>query len=102
MCCWNLPTNDSATLPGLRDHAAAAGDGLTTHGRVWIMLHLLPHKPRPRAVTYREAMSALHDAYQTLHDLFHAPRMPPNAREQLELLMSRLEILVVRDDGRRR
>jgi hypothetical protein len=56
---------------------------------------------RPRAVTYVEAMNALHDAHQTLRDLLQSP-IGQDIREQLELLRDRLERLVVRDNGRRR
>jgi hypothetical protein len=56
---------------------------------------------RPRAVTYAEAMNALHDAYQTLRDLLGSP-LGQDIREQLEFLRDRLERLVARDNGRRR
>jgi hypothetical protein len=56
---------------------------------------------RPRAVTYAEAMTALHDAYQTLHAIL-AARLGPGSIEQLELLRDRLELVVNRDNGRRR
>ena len=56
----------------------------------------MPRRPRP--VTYAEAMAALHDAYLTLRDMLQA-RI---SREQLELLRDRLELLVTRDNGRRR
>jgi hypothetical protein len=55
---------------------------------------------RPRAVTYAEAMNALHDAYQTLRDLL-VSRIGQDTREQLELLRDRLALLVNRDNGRR-
>jgi hypothetical protein len=55
---------------------------------------------RPRAVTYAEAMTALHDAYQTLRDLLS--RIDQNTLDQLTLLRDRLERLVARDNGRRR
>ena len=56
----------------------------------------MPRRPRP--VLYAEAMAALHDAYLTLRDMLQA-RI---SREQLELLRDRLELLVSRDNGRRR
>jgi hypothetical protein len=46
-------------------------------------------------------MDALHDAYQTLRDILQS-RIGQNAREQLTLLRDRLELLVTRDNGRRR
>jgi hypothetical protein len=62
-----------------------------------------PKRParRPRPVTYAEAMDALLDAYQTLHDLLDS-RLGRNTREQLVLLRDRLARVVKRDDGRRR
>ena len=56
---------------------------------------------RPRAVTYAEAMNALHDAYQTLRDLLQSP-IGQDLYDQLTLLRDRLERLVTRDNGRRR
>jgi hypothetical protein len=56
---------------------------------------------RPRAVTYAEAMNALHDAYQTLREFLRSP-ISQDTREQLVLLHDRLELLVNRDNGRRR
>jgi hypothetical protein len=52
-------------------------------------------------VTYAEAMAALHDAYLTLLTIL-AMRLGQQTREQLELLRDRLELLVSRDNGRRR
>ena len=57
-----------------------------------------PHRPTP--VTYRQAMDALHDAYLTLLNI-QQMRLEPNTREQLELLLARLAVVVIRDDGRR-
>jgi hypothetical protein len=57
-----------------------------------------PHRPAP--VTYRQAMDALHDAYLTLLNILQLP-LEPNTREQLKLLLDRLAVVVVRDDGRR-
>jgi hypothetical protein len=45
-------------------------------------------------------MDALHDAYLTLLNILQLP-LEPNTREQLELLLDRLAVVVVRDDGRR-
>ena len=45
-------------------------------------------------------MDALHDAYLTLLNILQLP-LEPNNREQLELLLDRLAVMVVRDDGRR-
>jgi hypothetical protein len=45
-------------------------------------------------------MDALHDAYLTLLNI-QQMRLEPNTREQLELLLDRLAVMVVRDDGRR-
>ena len=56
---------------------------------------------RARAVTYAEAMNALHDAYQTLRDLLQSP-IGQDLYDQLMLLRDRLERLVTRDNGRRR
>ena len=56
---------------------------------------------RPRAVTYAEAMAALHDAYLTVSTLLQA-HLSHDILEQLELLRGRLELLVARDNGRRR
>jgi hypothetical protein len=55
---------------------------------------------RPRGITYAEAMDALLDAYQTLHDLLQA-RFGRETREQLMLLRDRLEVVLNRDNGRR-
>jgi hypothetical protein len=46
-------------------------------------------------------MAALHDAYLTLLQIL-AMRLGQQTREQLELLRDRLELLVNRDNGRRR
>jgi hypothetical protein len=43
---------------------------------------------RPRGITYAEAMDALRDAHQTLHDLLQA-RFGRETREQLVLLRDR-------------
>ena len=51
-------------------------------------------------MTYRQAMDALHDAYLTLLNIQQMP-LAPNTREQLEMLLDRLAVVVVRDDGRR-
>lgn len=59
----------------------------------------MPRRPRP--VLYAEAMDALHDAYLTLRDILQL-RLGQQPREQLELLRDRLELLVQRDNGRRR
>jgi hypothetical protein len=59
----------------------------------------MPRRPRP--VTYAEAMDALHDAYQTLLSILQL-RLGSQTRERLELLRDRLELLVSRDNGRRR
>lgn len=59
----------------------------------------MPRRPRP--VTYAEAMAALLDAYQTLLAIL-AMRLGQQPREQLLLLRDRLELLVSRDNGRRR
>jgi hypothetical protein len=56
---------------------------------------------RPRGITYAEAMDALRDAHQTLHDLLQA-RFGRETREQLVLLRDRLERVLNRDNGRRR
>jgi hypothetical protein len=56
---------------------------------------------RPRPVTYAEAMDALHDAYQTLLSILQL-RLGQQTREQLVLLRDRLELVVTRDNGRRR
>jgi hypothetical protein len=56
---------------------------------------------RPRAVTYATAMDALHDAYLTLRELLAAP-ISQDTREPLVLLRDRLELIVARDNGRRR
>ena len=56
--------------------------------------------PRPRAVTYTEAMTALHDAYLTVRDLVQAP-LSADILERLVLLRDRLELLLHRDNGRR-
>jgi hypothetical protein len=56
---------------------------------------------RPRGLTYAEAIAALRDAYQTLHDLLQA-RFGQETREQLVLLRDRLEVVLNRDNGRRR
>lgn len=55
---------------------------------------------RPRAVTYAEAMSALHDIHLTLLSVLQS-RLSPGTREQLQLLVGRLELLLRRDNGRR-
>jgi hypothetical protein len=55
----------------------------------------------PRPVTYAEAMDALHDAYQTLLSILQL-RLGQQTREQLVLLRDRLELVVTRDNGRRR
>jgi hypothetical protein len=55
---------------------------------------------RPRAVTYAEAMSALHDIHLTLLSILQS-RLSPGTREQLQLLVGRLELLLRRDNGRR-
>jgi hypothetical protein len=52
-------------------------------------------------VTYAEAMDALHDAYQTLLSILQL-RLGSQTREQLVLLRDRLELVVTRDNGRRR
>jgi hypothetical protein len=57
-----------------------------------------PHRSVP--VTYRQAMDALHDAYLTLLNI-QQMRLEPNTREQLDLLLDRQAVLVVRDDARR-
>ena len=57
-----------------------------------------PHRSAP--VTYRQAMDALHDAYLTLLNILQLP-LEPKTREQLELLLDRLAVVVIRDDGRR-
>ena len=54
---------------------------------------------RPRAVTYTEAMTALHDAYRTVRDLLQAP-LSAEILERLVLLRDRLELLLHRDNGR--
>jgi hypothetical protein len=56
--------------------------------------------PRSAAVTYRQAMEALHDTHLTLLQILDM-RLEPNARQQLDLLLDRLAALVDRDDGRR-
>ena len=56
---------------------------------------------RPRAVTYTEAMTALHDAYHTVRDLLQTP-LSAEILERLVLLRDRLELLLHRDNGRRR
>jgi hypothetical protein len=56
---------------------------------------------RPRAVTYATAMDALLDAYLTLRELLAAP-INQDIREPLVLLRDRLELVVARDNGRRR
>jgi hypothetical protein len=55
---------------------------------------------QPRAVTYTEAMTALHDAYWTVRDLLHSP-LSQEILERLQLLQDRLELLLARDNGRR-
>ena len=57
-----------------------------------------PHRSAP--VTYRQATDALHDAYLTLMNI-QQMRLEPSTREQLEMLLDRLAVVVVRDDGRR-
>jgi hypothetical protein len=56
---------------------------------------------RPRAMTYAEAVSALHDAHLTLLTILQA-RLPAGIREQLQLLSDRLALLLRRDNGRTR
>ena len=56
--------------------------------------------PRSAAVTYRQAMEALHDTHLTLLQILDMS-LERNTREQLELLLDRLAAMVVRDDGRR-
>jgi hypothetical protein len=46
-------------------------------------------------------MDALHDAYLTLRELLAAP-ISQDTREPLVLLRDRLELVVARDNGRRR
>jgi len=46
-------------------------------------------------------MAALHDAYLTVSTLLQA-HLSRDILEQLELLRGRLELLVARDNGRRR
>jgi len=57
--------------------------------------------PRPRPVTYAEAMAALLDAYLTLLSILEL-RLGKQTRERLELLRDRLARVAVRDNGRRR
>jgi hypothetical protein len=58
-------------------------------------------RQRRRAVTYAEAMDALQQTYLTLLNILQL-RLSQQTREQLELLRDRLELVVRRDDGRRR
>ena len=61
---------------------------------------MTPRPYRAAPVTYRQAMDALHDAYLTLLNIQQTP-LEPNTREQLKMLLDRLAVVVVRDDGRR-
>ena len=56
--------------------------------------------PRPRPVTYAEAMDALLDAYLTLLSILEL-RLGKQTRERLELLRDRLARVAVRDNSRR-
>jgi hypothetical protein len=56
---------------------------------------------RARAVTYAEAMTALHDTQRALIDILQL-RLGQNIREQLQLLSETLARLLERDNGRRR
>ena len=55
---------------------------------------------RPRAVTYAEAMSALQDIHLILLSILQS-RLNSGTREQLQLLVDRLDLLLRRDNGRR-
>jgi hypothetical protein len=55
-----------------------------------------------RPPTYREALDATAQAYSMVNRILQIPRLPAAAREQLELLRSRLARLLNRDDERRR
>jgi hypothetical protein len=56
--------------------------------------------PRPRPVTYAEAMAALLDAYLSVLSLLEL-RLGAQTRERLELLRDRLALVARRDNGRR-
>lgn len=56
---------------------------------------------RPRPVTYREALVALQDAHLTIVNILASVRRYQDARQQLGLLVERLERVLARDNGRR-
>ena len=60
----------------------------------------MPPRPR-RMVTYSAAMGALTEVRMILVRLLTGPLQPLSAREELQLLVDRLAILLDRDNGRR-
>ena len=56
----------------------------------------MPRRPN----IYREALSGLQDAHLTLTRVLGLPRLPRAAREQIALLVERLALLLLRDNGR--
>jgi CTP synthase (UTP-ammonia lyase) len=58
--------------------------------------------PRPRPISYVEAMAALHDAYRAVREVLKIRPMNRRVRVQLEFLNTDLATLLTRDDGKRR
>jgi hypothetical protein len=59
---------------------------------------MMPRRPN----AYREALSALSDTHSTLIAVLTVRRLPASAREQIMLLVQRLAVLLMRDNGRSR